>query len=63
MEVEYDTQEIYEAMKFAVENDEFRTLCSNCENPYGNGQVGQKILAVLSSTNRDLQLIQKQMAY
>jgi UDP-N-acetylglucosamine 2-epimerase (non-hydrolysing)/GDP/UDP-N,N'-diacetylbacillosamine 2-epimerase (hydrolysing) len=55
----YDTGEILEAMKTSLFDDAFRERCRNVENPYGSGNVGQKITDVLMSVDLGPALLRK----
>ncbi|CAB1241665.1 UDP-N-acetylglucosamine 2-epimerase [Clostridiaceae bacterium BL-3] len=39
--------DIIKAVKKCREDDNFRTICKTCENPYGDGTAGFKILKIL----------------
>lgn len=61
IDVGYNSEEIYTKMVFAIENDEFRKKCSAVKNPYGNGNSGRTIAAILDKLIIDKKLIQKRM--
>lgn len=55
----YDTNEIFGAMKKALFDSEFRSLCRDVVNPYGSGNVGEKITNVLMSVDLGPALLRK----
>ena len=63
LDVDYREEEIFNACKKAIEDDEYRRFCKNVSNPYGVGNAGPKIAGVLSEISIDRRLIQKKMAY
>ena len=46
--VGYDADEIYAAIQDAIHNDETRNRAANCANPYGQGDTGKKVAAILA---------------
>jgi UDP-hydrolysing UDP-N-acetyl-D-glucosamine 2-epimerase len=61
--VDYDTRQILEACHKAIYDKEFRDICRNCYNPYGEGDTGKRISEILNKTKIDFKLIQKKMTY
>ena len=61
IDVPYATQPILDAAKRALFDDAFRVLCRNVTNPYGSGNVGEKITDVLMSVDLDITLLRKMM--
>jgi UDP-N-acetylglucosamine 2-epimerase (non-hydrolysing)/GDP/UDP-N,N'-diacetylbacillosamine 2-epimerase (hydrolysing) len=57
----YDQDDIYEKIKKALYNKEFRTLCRNIENPYGTGNAAKKITEVLLNIPINQELLNKKM--
>jgi len=63
IDVGYDTDQIYTAVKKALYDKEFRKRCREGTNPYGIGGAGKKIADVLASVDIDMKLLQKKMTY
>jgi UDP-hydrolysing UDP-N-acetyl-D-glucosamine 2-epimerase len=59
----YDIEEIYNAIKKCVENDQFRKECAEGDNPYGKGNSGKIIVDTLATIPINTALLQKQMTY
>jgi UDP-N-acetylglucosamine 2-epimerase (non-hydrolysing)/GDP/UDP-N,N'-diacetylbacillosamine 2-epimerase (hydrolysing) len=63
IEVRYDTREIVAAVKKALQDRDFRKKVSSCENPYGDGKAGKRIVKVLSKVELGKKLLEKRMTY
>lgn len=63
IDVGYDEEEIYQAVKKCIEDEQFRDIAKNCSNPYGTGDAGKKIAHILATIPLDLGLLQKKMTY
>ncbi len=63
IDVSYNEQEIYNAIRRCLEDKNFQQQCAHCDNPYGAGNAGPRIAEVLATMPRDNRLIQKKMAY
>lgn len=63
LDVSYDEQEIYRAIRRCIEDKVFQEQCAHCDNPYGAGNAGPRIAEVLATMPRDGRLIQKRMSY
>ncbi|HEY3432215.1 MAG TPA: UDP-N-acetylglucosamine 2-epimerase [Rhodocyclaceae bacterium] len=61
IDVGYDKASILKAALRCLNDDEFRALCRNAENPYYLGDAGEKIAAVLAEVPLDQKLIRKAM--
>ena len=61
IDVDYEEMEIYNSIKKGLYDEDFRLVCRNCFNPYGIGDVGTKIVNVLSSVDLDDKLLTKKM--
>lgn len=57
--VGYNAEEIYAALRRSVFDPAFRKRCDVASNPYGVGEAGRKIAAVLESVELGPQLITK----
>lgn len=60
--VGYDESAIFDAIQQALSAD-FKEKCSQCVNPYGDGQSALKIVNILKSIKIDDQLLNKEMTY
>ncbi len=63
LDVPYEEDAIYDAIRRCVEDDSFRTQCRMCVNPYGAGNAGVKIADVLATLPIDTTLIRKRLTY
>lgn len=63
IDTSYDTEEILDACRKSLFDDEFRKECAQCSNPYGDGNSGNRIADVLASIEIDSKLLQKKMTY
>ena len=59
----YDADQIVEATRRALFDTAFRNRCRHCDNPYGQGDAGNRIAAVLAATEINARLLQKKMTY
>ncbi|MEX2454654.1 MAG: UDP-N-acetylglucosamine 2-epimerase, partial [Rhodospirillaceae bacterium] len=57
----YDTGEIVAAVGRCLDDGSFRAACRTTENPYGVGEAGPKVAAVLAAVALDANLIRKRM--
>lgn len=63
LSVDYDTEQIVDAVKKALFDESFRKQCLECDNPYGKGNAGKHIAETLASIKIDANLLQKKMTY
>jgi UDP-N-acetylglucosamine 2-epimerase (non-hydrolysing)/GDP/UDP-N,N'-diacetylbacillosamine 2-epimerase (hydrolysing) len=63
IDVGYDRDEIVGAARMALNDENFRTQCKNCRQPYGAGNAGGQVAHVLATVDIDLKLVQKGMTY
>ena len=62
LDVDYNKEEIYEAIKKCFKDSDFIFACQNVENPYGVGNAGIKIANILAEMDVDLKkLLRKEM--
>lgn len=61
IDVDYNSDAIYAAVKRGLYDDKFIHHCENSSNPYGSGNSGQQIAHVLASVNLDKKLLNKKM--
>ena len=57
----YDPEAIHRAIRHCLDDETFRRLCRDCDNPYGTGDAGRKVAEVVSSVELDRKLVQKHM--
>lgn len=63
LDVPYDTEAIYRAIRRCLDDEGFRSQCRSCPNPYGVGNAGPRIAEVLATMPIDNRLLQKRMTY
>jgi UDP-N-acetylglucosamine 2-epimerase (non-hydrolysing)/GDP/UDP-N,N'-diacetylbacillosamine 2-epimerase (hydrolysing) len=63
IDVPYDEEALYFAIRRCVEDVEFRNICKTCKNPYGSGNAGPRIADTLATIPIDNRLLQKKMTY
>ena len=63
IDVGYDRDAILAALRKGLNDEGFRHECRNVENPYGQGNAGERIAATLASVELGSRLLQKQMSY
>ena len=61
LDADYSQKSIYEAIRRALFDNEFRDKCIKAQNPYWLGEAGPKIAKVLAEVSLDLNLIRKRM--
>ena len=63
IDVDYNANDIFNSIKYALENNGFRRTCRNCENPYLITQtgVGNKIADILLNIPLDENILRKRM--
>ncbi len=61
IDVDYDADAIYAALRRGLDDDAFRARCRAATNPYGLGNAGPKIADVLASVALDTALLRKGM--
>lgn len=57
----YDKAAILQAIRKALFDEDFRSHCRTCSNPYGVGDAGTKIAEILAKAELGPRLIQKKM--
>jgi UDP-N-acetylglucosamine 2-epimerase len=57
----YETQAILSATEWCLFDDAFRDRARNVTNPYGSGNVGEKIMNVLATVDLGPALLRKKM--
>jgi UDP-N-acetylglucosamine 2-epimerase (non-hydrolysing)/GDP/UDP-N,N'-diacetylbacillosamine 2-epimerase (hydrolysing) len=59
----YDADEIFEAIRKCINDENFLETVRTCPNPYGAGNAGPRIADVLATVELNRALIQKKMTY
>ena len=57
----YNADEILATVKYALFDEEFRTICQRAVNPYYVGNAGEKVCEILANVELDQKLIKKSM--
>ncbi len=57
----YDAAEVEVAIRRGLFDEDFRAICRSCHNPYGEGNSGQRIAAVLAGVELSADLLRKRM--
>lgn len=63
IDVDYDKQQILDAIKSSFFDEEFRARCFQSHNPYGNGSASAHIVDVLRTVALDEKLIAKKTLF
>lgn len=63
IDADYDEEEIYQAIRKAVFDESFRKVSLESPNPYGKGNAGKTVAALLASVPLKRELLQKKMTY
>ncbi|MHA2095698.1 MAG: UDP-N-acetylglucosamine 2-epimerase [Candidatus Hodarchaeales archaeon] len=63
VDVEQNTEKIYQLAKRILEDKEYRDKLGNVKNPYGDGSASKKIVKVLKEIALTPELIQKRITY
>lgn len=61
IDVGYNRSEIRIAIDKAINDEEFKKLVKECQNPYGDGNASTKIVEILSGIQLDQALLNKQL--
>ena len=61
--VPHNKDAIKEAMLKAINDEDFKAICKNCDNPYGDGYSGERIARIIAETEINQQLLNKQIVY
>ncbi|MBT3396529.1 MAG: UDP-N-acetylglucosamine 2-epimerase (hydrolyzing), partial [Alphaproteobacteria bacterium] len=61
IDTDYDAEQVYDAARRCFDDEDFRNTSRNTPNPYGTGDAGVKIAAVVADVRLDKALIQKGM--
>lgn len=61
IDADYDAEAIYAAVLRCMHDEAFRRICRECANPYGVGNAGARIAAVLADVELGPALIRKRM--
>ena len=61
--VPHNKELIKKAIKKVINDENFKNICKNCSNPYGDGYSGERIARIIEETEIDDKLINKQIVY
>jgi len=61
--VPHNKELIKEAINKAIFDENFKRICKNCSNPYGDGYSGERIARIIAETEINAKLINKQIVY
>jgi len=61
--VPHNKELIKEAVLKAINAEEFKNICKNCSNPYGDGYSGERIANIIAGTEINKELLNKQIVY
>ena len=61
VDTQYDSEEIVNAIKYCINDKDFREICRDSDNPYGTGDAGLKIANTLAETKISRTLLRKKM--
>ena len=63
IDVDHDKEEIKNAIKKCLEDDQFLHTVDSCPNPYGSGNSAEQIVTALGNIDISKNIIQKQITY
>ena len=63
IDVSHDKNEIINALKKALHDEDFKSIVRQCKNPYGDGKAGERIAEILSKIEINNKLLQKKLTY
>jgi UDP-hydrolysing UDP-N-acetyl-D-glucosamine 2-epimerase len=63
IDVGYDKERIKTAIRYSLQDTEFKKKVQNIVNPYGEGGTSKRVVEILKEINLDKQLLQKKMSY
>lgn len=61
--VPHNKELIKEAVLKAINDEDFKEVCNNCTNPYGDGYSGERIAKIIAETEINDRLLNKQIVY
>jgi UDP-N-acetylglucosamine 2-epimerase len=53
LRVDYDADQIFEALDRCLNDEAFRDLARTCPNPYGDGNTGVRVAEILAEVDLD----------
>jgi len=63
IDVPYDADQVYLACRRGIEDETFRRLCRDTQNPYGKGGAGPRIAEALATVELGQRMLRKRMTY
>lgn len=61
--VPHNKELIRSAIDKVLNDEDFKDICKDCSNPYGDGYAGERIAKIIAETEIDDKLINKQIVY
>ncbi len=61
--VPHNKEQIKDAINKAIYDENFKNICKNCSNPYGDGYSGERIAKTIAETVINTKLLNKQIVY
>lgn len=61
--VPHNKELIIKGINKAINDENFKLICKNCSNPYGDGYSGERIAKIIAETKINDELINKQIVY
>lgn len=61
--VPYNKDLIVNAINRSINDSDFKQICRNCSNPYGDGYSSERIARIIAETKIDKELVNKQIVY
>jgi len=61
--VPHNKEQIKDAINKAIHDENFKNICKNCSNPYGDGYSGERIAKTIAETEINAKLLNKQIVY
>ncbi|MEW6614451.1 MAG: UDP-N-acetylglucosamine 2-epimerase [Thermodesulfobacteriota bacterium] len=63
IDVDHSKEQIMEAIRTAIFDNEFKEKVKHCKSPYGDGHASERIVSILKDLKIDESLIRKKMTY
>ncbi len=63
IDVDYEEVQVFNAVKRALFDDDFRETCSKCDNPYFLGGASLQIAEILATQELGTKILRKKMSY
>ncbi|MEB9504392.1 UDP-N-acetylglucosamine 2-epimerase [Bacillus anthracis] len=63
IDVDYNAEKIRQAIQKSLSDEEYRSTCKECGNPYGDGKTGARVVEILSNIKITADIISKKITY